>query len=226
MKFKTYKKVDLAALCILAFVIEILATYAASAFIPTMAPYPVIGALLTLVAITRWGPIGLIVGLFSTLGNFLCGILWLPQEVLRSGYYYTWVIGLFGNLSVACVLPLFKKKGREYYFKTIGNLKNLLLTIILTDFLVSFIILFFYNVFSGTLSDKFFSGVAQIILAAFTYGAFGYLVLIIGTLVLRSQSVLVDVKAKILSNQRENESEKKYYSKIGQNSGDDEDQKN
>ena len=59
MKLKTYRVVDLAMISILAFGIELLTTLCVNMFIPNIRPFPVIGMLLALVAITRWGWIGI-----------------------------------------------------------------------------------------------------------------------------------------------------------------------
>ena len=70
----------------------------------------------------------------------------------------------------------------------------------------------FYNLIVGTGLN--FVGIGQLLYSTLLYGSVGYVVLILRSLVLKSQGVLVNVKEKMISECNERKNEEKYYSTV------------
>lgn len=212
MKFKTYRRLDLLIIAILSFGMELLATYLTNNFLPTIAPYPVVGLLLALVATTRWGLEGLIVAPFSVLGNFISGKFMIPQKILRDSYNLLWIIGILYVSSLVSALLLYKKNGWKQYTSKISSILSLDAIIIVSSLTLTTLGMIFYNVIVGTGLN--FVGIGQLLYSTLLYGSVGYVVLILGSLVLKSQGVLVNVKEKMISECNERKNEEKYYSTV------------
>lgn len=212
MKFKTYRRLDLLIIAILSFGMELLTTYLTNNFLPTIAPYPVVGLLLTFVAITRWGVEGLIIVPFSVLGNFISGKFMIPQKILRDSYNLLWIVGILYISSVVSALLLYKKKGWKRFTSSSSSLLGLDAIIIGTALVLTTLGMVLFNLFAGTKLN--FAGVGQLLYSTLLYGSIGYAVLILGSLVLRSQGVLVNVKEKMITERNEVKNEEKYYSSI------------
>ena len=212
MKFKTYRRLDLLIIAILSFGMELLATYLTNNFLPTIAPYPVVWLLLVLVAITRWGPEGLIVAPFSVLGNFISGKFMIPQKILRNSYDLLWIVGILYISSLVSALLLYKKNGWKQYTSKASSILGLDAIIIAFALILTTLGMILYNLIIGTKLN--FAGIGQLLYSTLLYGSVGYVVLVLGSLVLRSQGVLVNVKEKMISERNERKNEEKYYSTI------------
>lgn len=212
MKFKTYRRLDLLIIAILSFGMELLTTYLTNNFLPTIAPYPVVGLLLTFVAVTRWGVEGLIIVPFSVFGNFISGKFMIPQKILRDSYNLLWIVGILYISSVVSALLLYKKKGWKHFTSSSSSLLGLDAIIIGTALVLTTLGMVLFNLFAGTKLN--FAGVGQLLYSTLLYGSIGYAVLILGSLVLRSQGVLVNVKEKMITERNEVKNEEKYYSSI------------
>lgn len=210
MKLKTYRVVDLAMISILAFGIELLTTLCVNMFIPNIRPFPVVGLLLTLVAITRWGWIGIIVIPINTLANFIMGRFAIPAINYRQSY--DWLSFLFTMIATASsmvALIWYKKKGIKKIYKDKITTINMVGTIILTNLIMCVMYSAFGNVISGGIVSATDFGAR--VLGMLLYNAFGYVILLIGTLLLSRQDVLYDVKTRLIEQKEDRENERKYY---------------
>lgn len=212
MKFKTYRIIDLLILCILSFAIELLTTPCVNLFIPTIRPFPVLGLLLTLVAVTRWGLLGIIVVPFNTLANFLMGRFVLNAINYRATYdLSSFIFTMISTLAVLVSFLWYKKKGTRELYKDYGSMLGMLGTIVLVNLLVCVLYSLIGSLMSGGnfSLDDFWARCLGMLL----YNVFGYLALLVGTFILSKQEVLADVKEKLLKKKEEQENEKQYYTK-------------
>lgn len=210
MKLKTYRVVDLAMISILAFGIELLTTLCVNMFIPNIRPFPVIGMLLALVAITRWGWIGIIVIPINTLANFIMGRFAIPAINYRQTYdWLSFLFTMVATLSVTVELVWYKNKGIKNIYKDKITTVNMVGTIILTNLIICVMYSALGNLISGgSFSIKDFGAR---VLGMLLYNAFGYVILLVGTLLLAKQDVLYDVKTRLIEQKEDRENERKYY---------------
>ncbi len=212
MKFKTYRVIDLLILCILAFGIELLTTPCVNLFVPTIRPFPVLGLLLTLVAVTRWGLLGIIVVPFNTLANFLMGRFVLNAINYRASYdFLSFIFTMIATLSALIALLWYKKKGNRGLYKDYGSMLGMIGTIVLVNLLICVL----YSAVGNSINGGSFSldDFGARCLGMFLYNAFGYIALLIGTFILSRQDVLCNVKERLLEKKEERDNESQYYTK-------------
>ncbi len=212
MKFKTYRIMDLTVLSVLTFVIEMVATFCVNGFFHGIRPFPVIGMLMTLISISRWGVLGVIMIPISVLANFLCGRFIIVAYNYRPTYdLISVVISLLITSSVLIAFAWFKKYGRKETFKDIFTMFSLIGTTILISLglsvLFSSINYFYQNV------DNIAKDFGARVLGMFLYNSCSYIVLLIFTPLLAKQDVLIDVKKNLIDKKRERQNEDLYYSK-------------
>ena len=217
MKFRTYRLLDLFVLCILAFGLEILTTYLTNSFIGTLRPYPILGLLFTLIAVSRWGWLGLIVVPFNALGNFIAGRFMLRTESFRQLYSWsTLVFSFVSNCAALISLAYYKKKTQKEVLKDSGNQLTMILTVCAISYVVNVILVFFANLFNPDVTITF-NVFASILYTQFFWNIMGYVCLLIGFMILNKQGVFFNVKEKLLEQKKEAINEKKYYNDIHKN---------
>ena len=212
MKLKTYRIVDLIMISALAFGIELLTTLCVNMFIPNIRPFPVLGMLMALVAITRWGWIGIIVIPINTLANFIMGRFAIPAINYRESYdLVSFLVTMLSSTSSLIALIWYKVKGIKNLYKDKIATVNMVGTIIFTNLVICVLYSALGNIISGgsiTLKDF-----GARVLGMLLYNAFGYLVLLLGSLLLARQDVFYDVKTRLIEARDERENERKYYNK-------------
>lgn len=212
MKLKTYRIVDLIMISALAFGIELLTTLCVNMFIPNIRPFPVLGMLMALVAITRWGWIGIIVIPINTLANFIMGRFAIPAINYRESYdLVSFLVTMLSSTSSLIALIWYKVKGIKNLYKDKIATVNMVGTIIFTNLVICVLYSALGNIISGgsiTLNDF-----GARVLGMLLYNAFGYLVLLLGSLLLARQDVFYDVKTRLIEARDERENERKYYNK-------------
>lgn len=204
---------DLAFIAILSFVVELMADYCVNALIHGIRPFPVVGMLLTLVAITRWNWYGVIIIPINALANFICGRFLLPAINYNPTYdLVSTIVSIVSTGAILIAFSWFKKVGKANTFKDMGSMFLMLGTAIIINLVLCVLFSSVYYIVEGTstLSPSDFAGR---ILGMALYNAFGYVVLLIGTPLLNKQDVLVDVKQRLLEKKRERANEELYYSK-------------
>lgn len=114
--------------------------------------------------------------------------------------------------SLVSALLLYKKNGWKQYTSKISSILSLDAIIIVSSLTLTTLGMIFYNLIVGTGLN--FVGIGQLLYSTLLYGSVGYVVLILGSLVLKNQGVLVNVKEKMISECNERKNEEKYYSTI------------
>ena len=210
MKLKTYRIVDLIMISALAFGIELLTTLCVNMFIPNIRPFPVLGMLMALVAITRWGWIGIIVIPINTLANFIMGRFAIPAINYRESYdLVSFLVTMLSSTSSLIALIWYKVKGIKNLYKDKIATVNMVGTIILANLIICVMYSVLGNIISGgSFSIKDFGAR---VLGMLLYNAFGYVILLVGTLLLAKQDVLYDVKTRLIEQKEDRENERKYY---------------
>lgn len=215
MKFKTYRIIDLIMLIILAFGLELLTTYLTNSFLGTIRPYPILGLLITLVAVSRWGLIGLVVVPFNAFGNYISGRFILRTVEFRE--MYNWIYFIFANisnLSASISLLFYNKKSQNEILKDSGSCIKLIISICIINYVANIITSLFLATVTSNIESSTFG---TILYTQLFWNAVGYVVLFIGFLILRKQEVCFNVKEKLLANQKERIDESKYYNDIKRN---------
>lgn len=215
MKFKTYRMIDLIMLIILAFGLELLTTYVTNSFLGTIRPYPVMGLLITLIAVSRWGKVGLIVIPFSALGNYISGHFMLRTVKFRE--MYNWIYFIFANISnlaASVSLLFYKKKNQSEIIKDSGSCIKLIISICIINYVANIITSLFLALVTSNLELSTFG---TILYTQLFWNVVGYVVLFIGFMILRKQEVCFNVKEKLLEVQKERIDENKYYNDIKRN---------
>ncbi len=215
MKFKTYRMIDLIMLIILAFGLELLTTWLTNSFLGTIRPYPIMGLLITLIAVSRWGPIGLIVIPFNAFGNYISG-----HFILRTVKYremYNWIYFIFANisnLSAGISLFFYKKTNQNEILKDSGSCIKLIISICIINYVANIITSLFLAIVTSNVDASTFGA---ILYTQLFWNIVGYVVLFIGFFILKKQDVLFNVKEKLLATQKERIDESKYYNDIKRN---------
>lgn len=212
MKFKTYRILDLTILVVLTFIIEMVATYCVNGFFHGIRPFPVIGMLMTLIAIARWGVWGIIIIPVSVLANFFTGRFLIGVPSYRETYdIVSTVFSFISTSSILISFLWFKKYGRKKVFKDHYMLYTLIATAIGINLLLSVLfssINYFYQDISNIASD-----IGSRIIGMILYNSGSYIVLLIFTPLLAKQDVLADVKTTLIEKKKEAKNESLYYSK-------------
>lgn len=215
MKFKTYRMIDLIMLIILAFGLELLTTYLTNSFLGTIRPYPILGLLITLVAVSRWGVLGLVVVPFNAFGNYISGRFMLRTVEFRE--MYNWIYFIFANISnlaASISLLFYKKKNQNEILKDSGSCIKLIISICIINYVANIITSLFLAIVTLSFESSTF---ATVLYTQLFWNVLGYVVLFIGFLILRKQEVCFNVKEKLLANQKERIDESKYYNDIKRN---------
>lgn len=222
MKFKTYRLIDLIILCVLAFLLELATTYVENCFVQRISPYPVLGLLITMVAITRWGIRGAVVIPFNVLGNFIAGKFLIPSMTCRETFDLVWVICTFiSNCTALLLIPIYNKRGQKRCLKDFGSIFSLLFILIGINLVVNVISRLIVNLAVADDFGKIGQMIGATFVAMILYSAFAYLALLVGVPILNSQGVICDVKQKLLDQKHEKEAELKYYKEITSSTKDD-----
>lgn len=212
MKFETYRKLDLIILSILTFIIEIVATFCVNGFFHGIRPFPVVGMLMTLIAITRWGLIGSIIIPISVLANFICGRFFIVAINYRETYdLISIIISLVITSSILISFGWIKKFGVKDVFKDGINLFTMIGSAIVLSLFIS-VLFSSVNYFHNSVDD-FTKDFTSRILGVFLYNCGSYIVLIVFTPLLAKQDVFIDVKKSLLDKKKEKQNEDVYYSK-------------
>lgn len=183
MSLKKYMLVDLFITGCIGIVVEFLGTYVLNKIIyATIIPYA-ISLLIMMVATTRWGSWGLLIAPFIALSTVLSGRLINPHEQFRALYDWKLYLSLIFSL-LTFSLNYFWFKFRNNKKETMGSLVILAIMdiIVATLVLVLMYYLFTFN---------------NLIMAFPVWGLYGYAILIIGTCILFTQGVLVNVKKSL-----------------------------
>lgn len=213
MKFKTYRRLDLIILAVLAFGVELMATFAANAFVHGIRPFPVVGMLLTLVAITRWGWRGIIIIPINALANLIIGRFAIVSINYRDTYdFLSYLVSVISTSSILVAFLWFKNKGQKEIFKDKGTLLLMLGSTIIINLILCVLFSSTYYLIDGTstLSPK---SIGARFLGMALYNSFGYVVLILGAFILSSQGVMNDAKQSLIEKKQEKINEDLYYSK-------------
>lgn len=215
MKFKTYRIIDLIMLIILAFGLELLTTWLTNSFMGTIRPYPVMGLLITLIVVSRWGPIGLIVVPFSAFGNYISGHFMLRTEKFREMYNWIYfILANISNLSAGISLLFYKKKNQNEILKDTGSCIKLIISICIINYVANIITSLFLAIVTSNIEGSTFG---TILYTQLFWNVVGYVVLFIGFFILRKQEIFFNVKEKVLENKKERNDEIKYYNDIKRN---------
>jgi hypothetical protein len=151
----------------------------------TIIPYAV-SLLVMMISTTRWGSCGLVLVPFLALSTVLSGKLINPTDALKVFYDWKLYISLIVSLSTFSLNYCwfdFKKKRKMK--ETMGSMAGLAcLDIVIATIMLVLV----YYLLTGNM----------FILAFPVWGLYGYAMLILGTCILFTQGVLVNVKQKIL----------------------------
>lgn len=187
MSLKKYMFIDLLMTGIIGVAVEFLGVFVFNKMIPaTIIPFA-ISLLIMMISTTRWGSRGLILVPFLALSTVLSGKLINPTEALRTCYDWKLYVSLIVSLSTFslnfCWFDFRKKRNIK---ESMGSMVGLAILdiVIATIMLVSV-----YYILTGNPSY---------ILAFPVWGFYGYAMLVIGTCILFTQGVLVNVKQKLL----------------------------
>lgn len=191
MSFKKYMLIDLVLTGIIGVAVEFLGVYVFNRMIyATIIPYA-ISLLIMMIATTRWGSLGITLVPFLALATVLSGRLINPQEALKACYDWRLYISLLFSLSTFSLnYCWFDYRGKRKIKNTMGSMVALSCIDIL---LSTTILVLMYYILTSNLY----------ILAFPVWSIFGYAVLILGTCILFSQGVLVNVKEKFLEQKEE-----------------------
>ena len=191
MSLKKYMLIDLLITGIIGIVVEFLGVYVFNKMIyATIIPYAV-SLLVMMISTTRWGSWGLILVPFLALSTVLSGRLINPTEALKSFYDWKLFISLFVSLSTFSLNYCwfdFKKKRKIQ--ETMGSMAGLACLDIVVATLMLVLV---YYILTGNM----------FILAFPVWGLYGYAMLILGTCILFTQGVLVNVKDKIIEDKNQ-----------------------
>lgn len=211
MKFKTYRIVDLIILIVLSFGLEILCTWLENSFLGRIRPYPVLGLLFTLIAVSRWGWIGLIIAPFNAVGNFIAGRYMLRTTSLRDTYTFLMLcLAIISNLTVSIYYLIKQKKGINSNFHSISDCLTNAIQIVVINYIINFLLFYIASLFDGV-SAQGMDGIGAVLLSQLLFSIVGYIVLVIAVPILGNQGTLDNVKKKLLELKKEREHEKQYY---------------
>lgn len=214
MKFKTYRIIDLTILVVLAFGLEILCTWLENSFLGRIRPYPVLGLLFTLIAVSRWGWIGLIVAPFNAVGNFIAGRFMLRTTSLRDAYTFLMLcLAIVSNLTIAINYLIKQKKGINSNFHSISSCLSDVMQIVFVNFVVNFLLFYLASLFKGA-GTQGMDGIGAVLLSQLLFNVVAYIVLAIAVPILGSQGTLDNVKKRLFEIKKEREHEKQYYEQL------------
>ena len=186
MSLKKYMLIDLLITGIIGMIVEFLGVFVFNKMIyATIVPFA-ISLLIMMISTTRWGSKGLVLVPFLALSTVLSGKFINPTEALKVFYDWKLYVSLLVSLSTFslnyCWFYIRKKKEIK---ETMGSMAGLACL----DILVSTVMLVLvYYLLTGSM----------FILAFPVWSLYGYAMLILGTCILFTQGVLVNVKEKII----------------------------
>lgn len=214
MKFKTYRIIDLIILIVLAFGLELLCTWLENSFLGRIRPYPVLGLLFTLIAVSRWGWIGLIVAPFNAVGNFIAGRFMLRTASLRDTYTFLMLcLAIISNLTIAIYYLIKQKKGINSNFHSISDCLSDVFQIVLMNYAINALLFYLLSLFNGGKMQGV-EGIGAVLLSQLLFSVVGYIVLAVATPILGAQGTLDNVKKKLFDLKKEREHEKEYYEQL------------
>ena len=186
MSLKKYMLIDLLITGIIGVIVEFLGVFVFNKMIyATIVPYA-ISLLIMMISTTRWGSYGLVLVPFLALSTVLSGRLINPTVAFRDSYDFKLYISLFVSLSTFslnyCWFDFRKKRKIK---ETMGSMAGLACIDIV---IATIMLVLVYYLLTGNM----------FILAFPVWGLYGYAMLILGTCILFTQGVLVNVKQKIL----------------------------
>jgi hypothetical protein len=186
MSLKKYMLIDLLITGIIGIIVEFFGVFVFNKMIyATIIPYA-ISLLIMMISTTRWGNYGLILVPFLALSTVLSGKLINPTDSLKVFYDWKLYLSLIVSLSTFslnfCWFDYKKKRKKK---ETMGSMAGLACLDIVVATLMLVLV---YYLLTGNM----------FILAFPVWSLYGYAMLILGTCILFTQGVLVNVKNKFL----------------------------
>lgn len=199
MSLKKYMLIDLLITGIIGTIVEFLGVFVFNKMIyATIIPFAV-SLLVMMISTRRWGSYGLILVPFLALSTVMSGKIINPNDSLKVFYDWKLYISLVVSLSTFSLNYCwfdFKKK-REMK-ETMGSLVGLAcIDIVLSTLLLVLV----YYLLTGNM----------LILAFPVWGLYGYAMLILGTCILYTQGVLVNVKEKFIEEKNQMYEEEDFH---------------
>lgn len=186
MSLKKYMLIDLLMTGIIGVIVEFFGVFVFNKmFYATIIPFA-ISLLIMMISTTRWGSKGLVLVPFLALATVLSGRLINPIETLRSSYDWRLYISLFVSLSTFSLnYYWFSFRKKREIKETMGSMAGLACIDIV---IATLLLVLVYYLLTGNM----------FILAFPIWGLYGYAMLILGTCILFTQGVLVNVKDKMI----------------------------
>ena len=185
MSLKKYMFIDLLITGIIGMAVEFFGVFMFNKMIyATIIPYAV-SLLIMMIATTRWRSFGLILIPFMALATVLSGRFINPNEQFRELYNIDLYLSLVSSLSIFSLNYFWFKIRKE---KNLKETRGSFVILSLVDIVFSTLVLIFVYFLLTT---------QNLIMAFPVWSIFAYALLIIGTCILFSQGVLIDVKENL-----------------------------
>ena len=199
MNINKYRIIDLLVLAIIGVATELVGCWLINVFLPIVIPIYAAGVLIIIVAMVRWGPIGIILTPLLALASFLADSYLLQNTGYKQQMPVSYFVNLAFLLCTAILIPFIIKK-KDKMINTMG--KRILVSIgtYVLGCILSGIVFGFYNY------NIFVSMVV-----VFVQQLMSLVITIIFMDLLYRQETLMNVKQKFLTKKKEIEEEKKYY---------------
>ena len=186
MSLKKYMLIDLLITTVIGMIVEFFAIFVFNKMIyATIIPFAV-SLLIMMIATTRWGSYGILVVPFIALATILSGRLINPTDDLKVLYDWKLYISLLFALSTFSLnYCWFDYRKKHNHKNTMGSM---VLLGIIDAVIATLMLALVYYIFTSNM----------FILAFPVWSIFGYALLILGTCILFTQGVLINVKDKFL----------------------------
>lgn len=199
MNIKKYKVLDLLLLTVIGIATELVGCWLINIFLPWVVPIFTSSVVVIIVAMVRWGPIGIIIAPVLALASYISDLFFL-QNSNNMQMPVSYFVNLAFLLCVSIFIP-FCIKGKAD--KSVNTLGKRVLLVILIYILGSIVCGLIYGFYGLNIFISMGAVASQQLMSLIITGIFLDL--------LFRQDVLVNVKNRFLAQKKEIEEEKKYY---------------
>ncbi len=191
MKIKKYMLIDLTLLIVIGVIVEAVGMVAFNTMINATLMTTACSLLIMFISITRWNWKGLIVAPFLVLATWIGGRFFNPHQEYKDAYGVAMFISsLVSLLSLSINLLWFKYKNYKETFKSIRyTLLLCFIDILISQLSLSLVFMIFTKQFN--------------FLAFMAWNLFSFVILIVGVMCIRGQTVLVDVEKDMIEKSQE-----------------------
>lgn len=191
MKIKKYMLIDLTLLIVIGVIVEAVGMVAFNTMINATLMTTACSLLIMFISITRWNWKGLIVAPFLVLATWIGGRFLNPHQEYKDAYGVAMFISsLVSLLSLSINLLWFKYKNYKETFKSIRyTLLLCFIDILISQLSLSLVFMIFTKQFN--------------FLAFMAWNLFSFVILIVGVMCIRGQTVLVDVEKDMIEKSQE-----------------------